>query len=305
MVASVMTTQQTSDGPLHVDVSCIGNSQVKGELRQAFEQLPRSTREFDRFWPLFSSGNAREIPTNILVCGDLSSILRAYHSTARHQWVARIREARPYILAFIRTRADEASAGWVNDLVRTSDLRVSVCRFRPRARKWLNTCVDQAVSSLDPESVLEVRYSRADHSLWIEFGDGLSGSVRPSDLGFPDARELKLETASVGPHPTIVQVLDRAGSIIDIDGASIRALLDPRAARQIAEESERSSMELGQRFRTQRTRLGVTQAQLAERSGLDQAIISKLESGKHQPRWDTIERYAKGLGVRPEVLLGS
>lgn len=297
-----MENDLISRDTLNVDVSSVANSRVRHELRAALDRLSRETRETDHFWPLFSDGGPRSVPANMLVCADLSHIVRSYQAMERYHWIARIRETRPFILAFIRTQRDEQYVRWADELVRSSDLRVSVCHFR-RSQSWLSDCLDGAVTSLDPESVLEIRYSRSDSSLWIEFGDGLSGSVRPSDLGFDDPGELRLETAAIGPHPSMVQVLDRAGSVIDIDSGSIRALLDPPFARKIAVEAQASSLNLGERVRAQRLRRGVTQAQLAERTGLDQAILSKLERGKHQPRWDTIQRYAQGLELSPEALL--
>ena len=229
--------------------------------------------------------------------------MRAYTSTQKYRWIAAIRETRPHILAFVRTKADHFYAPWVDDLVRTSDLRVSVCRYSRGSRASLANCVNEAVSSLDPESILDVRYSRSDHSLWIAFGDGLSGSVRPGEIGFDDPLELSLETATVAPYHSGVQVLDRAGEVVDIDGGSLRAVLDGAFARKIVLQAESSDRQIGERLKGRRQKAGVTQVQLAERSGLDQAIISKLERGKHQPRWDTIQRYANGLGVAPESLL--
>jgi DNA-binding XRE family transcriptional regulator len=288
---------------LHVDVSRIGNSQVRNALRDTFHHLGYRYSEFDAFWPLFANGQAQRIPANALVCGDLSHIVRAYTSTQKHRWIAAIRETRPHILAFVRTKADRFYASWVDDLVRTSDLRVSVCRYSQGARGSLANCVNEAVTSLEPESILDVRYSRADQSLWIAFGDGLSGSVQPGEIGFADPGELCLETATVAPYHAGVQVLDRDGHVVDIDGGSLRAVLDGAFARKIVLQAESSNREIGERLKGRRLKAGVTQVQLAERSGLDQAIISKLERGRHQPRWDTIQRYANGLGLAPENLL--
>ncbi|OLT37680.1 hypothetical protein BJF79_29240 [Actinomadura sp. CNU-125] len=44
--------------------------------------------------------------------------------------------------------------------------------------------------------------------------------------------------------------------------------------------------------------LGLTQARLAELSGLDQPTISRLESGARIPPLPVLERVAEALGVR-------
>ena len=45
-----------------------------------------------------------------------------------------------------------------------------------------------------------------------------------------------------------------------------------------------------------RRQLGMTQYQLADKSGLAQSYISDLESGAIDPRWSTIYRVVSGLG---------
>ncbi len=49
--------------------------------------------------------------------------------------------------------------------------------------------------------------------------------------------------------------------------------------------------------------LGLTQQELSERSGLDQASISDIENGDANPTARTIGRLAAGLGVDASVLL--
>lgn len=49
---------------------------------------------------------------------------------------------------------------------------------------------------------------------------------------------------------------------------------------------------------------GLTQAQLAQRAGTSQTIISTLESGSHMPRLITLMRIAEALGTSFEIRLG-
>ena len=48
----------------------------------------------------------------------------------------------------------------------------------------------------------------------------------------------------------------------------------------------------------------LTQGELAERSGLTVATISRLENGRRRPHLSTVRRLAEALGVRPEKLVG-
>jgi DNA-binding XRE family transcriptional regulator len=298
-----MSNALAVEDTLHLDVSSVRSADARQVVRDAFEALGQAYHEIDGFGSSFSSG--AHVPKHSLVCADLSSVVRLYSSAERLDWTGMIREVQPYILALIRTKRDESYLEWVDDLVRASDLRFSVCRFQAHADKQLRQCLAHAVSSLGPESILDVRYSRADDALWLEFGDGFSGTVRASDLGYEEADGLRLETAAVTAYRTAVQVFNRAGDIVDIDSEALRALLDERFALAAKIEAETASRIIGERLREERKRLGVSQTELSRRSGLDQAIISKIERGHHQPRWNTIERYARGLGTKPDLLLGS
>ena len=54
---------------------------------------------------------------------------------------------------------------------------------------------------------------------------------------------------------------------------------------------------IGERIKTLRKRAGLTQERLAERVGLDARHLSRLETGKHFPTLDSLERIAEVLGV--------
>ena len=46
---------------------------------------------------------------------------------------------------------------------------------------------------------------------------------------------------------------------------------------------------------------GLTQKKLSERTGIAQSDISKLESGNGNPSLRTLERLAKGMGMRVQI----
>jgi transcriptional regulator with XRE-family HTH domain len=53
-----------------------------------------------------------------------------------------------------------------------------------------------------------------------------------------------------------------------------------------------------------RLRLGLSQKDIAERTGLTQQAVSKFETGLSLPRWPTLEKYAAVYGVTVEQMLG-
>ena len=62
----------------------------------------------------------------------------------------------------------------------------------------------------------------------------------------------------------------------------------------------RSHFRLGRRLAQRRLELGLSQQSLAARTGLQQAEISRIESGAGNPTFDTLETLSSGLNGRLE-----
>ena len=60
---------------------------------------------------------------------------------------------------------------------------------------------------------------------------------------------------------------------------------------------------LGQNLRFARHRLGLTQEQVAERSGVHATEVSRIEGGRRDPKVSTLERLAAAVEVPPGRLL--
>ena len=87
------------------------------------------------------------------------------------------------------------------------------------------------------------------------------------------------------------------------DDFLVRETTQPRieyAAVRLAEKNEQLSFawraKLGDSLTRRRKEAGLTQQQLAEKTGIDQAAISRIESGKGNPTLSTLEALAKGVG---------
>jgi transcriptional regulator with XRE-family HTH domain len=60
------------------------------------------------------------------------------------------------------------------------------------------------------------------------------------------------------------------------------------------------------RLKEIRNKKGITQDQLAAKSGIDQTTISAIERGIiMNPTWDTVKRLSSALRVKPEILCES
>jgi transcriptional regulator with XRE-family HTH domain len=58
-------------------------------------------------------------------------------------------------------------------------------------------------------------------------------------------------------------------------------------------------------MRLRRAELGITQADLAEQSGMDRSYIGQVERGERNPTLDIAGRIAEGLDAKPSALLAS
>lgn len=78
-------------------------------------------------------------------------------------------------------------------------------------------------------------------------------------------------------------------------------LTDPewRASYEDADATRQAARALARARRA----MGLSQTELAERSGTAQAVISRIERGAVSPSLDTLSKIAKGLGMRPIVFL--
>ena len=61
--------------------------------------------------------------------------------------------------------------------------------------------------------------------------------------------------------------------------------------------------DLGKNLRSARKRLGLTQEQVAERSGVQAGEVSRIERGKRDPQVSTLEKLAAAVEVAPGRLL--
>lgn len=77
-------------------------------------------------------------------------------------------------------------------------------------------------------------------------------------------------------------------TIQDIDGIEVQAI--KQKARMVSEISRR------------RRWLGLTQAEVADRAGLKQSQIARLEGSAQIPRFDTLQKVACVLGLRFELV---
>lgn len=61
---------------------------------------------------------------------------------------------------------------------------------------------------------------------------------------------------------------------------------------------------IGEMIHKRRQELGMSQAELARRSGLTAAAISQFEAGTRRPRYDALRKLSRALGVSLDYIAG-
>lgn len=61
--------------------------------------------------------------------------------------------------------------------------------------------------------------------------------------------------------------------------------------------------QMAAKLKALRERRGLTQEQLAEKSGVSRTYLARLETGRQDPTLSTLEKLAKALGVKVGRLL--
>jgi len=289
-----------------VDFSRVGDRNVRAALERAMRELGYRSRRFRGLWSALESGDLSDLPAGLVVIADLIRMEEAFSNTREGIWRTFVRRTHPLLMALVRGRPDAGQAGRVDELVRASESRLRVYTVSRFPGPSLKEQVAEVLEHTDPEAVIEVRYSEMEKLLWVEFADGFKRPVHWSAFGLESVRPtLRPETIRVGLHAETLEVLDTRGGTFEIDAAAVRAVVDPRWEERQHAVSEPATLGLGNRLRQRRERNGLTQEELAKRTGLTQEMISNLERGKHQPRLDTLEKYARGLGLSVQALLGT
>lgn len=78
-------------------------------------------------------------------------------------------------------------------------------------------------------------------------------------------------------------------------------LKDPHTLREY--EALAEEFEVARELIAARARVGLTQADVAERMGTTQSVVARIESGRRQPSMRTVQRYAQAIGCRAVVRL--
>lgn len=151
-----------------------------------------------------------------------------------------------------------------------------------RMKKWDNPRF-QRIAAVKVESP----------NIFVHFEDGAvaeieSNKILPSDIHHPQWEGLRFN-----PHELIVPA---ENGNFEISWSTIRVLSDAEYSAHIAKAAEEQARKIGQRLKELRTKRGMKSKELAERAGITPQSLSRIENGKHDVVFKTLQKILGAMG---------
>ena len=157
----------------------------------------------------------------------------------------------------------------------------------------ITTLVKNADRMMSSASVL-------DEGIELTFVDGCSGLIPFSDL--PEVSAGGLEDLEL-PTPYEVILITAGGDRSEIPWDFARHYCDPTYRPRIEAQARLAREDLGSRIRERRETARFTQMELSSRAGIGRVTLTRIETGEHSPRTETLTAIARALGVEVEDLI--
>ena len=127
------------------------------------------------------------------------------------------------------------------------------------------------------------------------FSDGNAVLVERDHIEEDDGTDI--EEISLEDEATRAVLTLESGSTIELTAATVARKSLLAGANNGATNGQVDGVKLGQRIRELRLAAGLTQAELARRTGIHRPNIARVEAGRHTPSLETIARLANAIGV--------
>lgn len=158
-------------------------------------------------------------------------------------------------------------------------------------------------ASDERERVKEARFFALDAVLCLRFADGLERAVRWVDLPFARRLDFSPALANVGSGGECVSLIDEAGRQIEVSAGSLRAALDEEYRLRLVSADDGERRLVAERIRAVRESADLSQLELSRRSGIAQESLSRIETGRRDPRLGTLQKLARGMGMSLDQLM--
>jgi DNA-binding Xre family transcriptional regulator len=135
---------------------------------------------------------------------------------------------------------------------------------------------------------------KVDHpNIFVHFEDGTvakieSGKILPPDIHHPQWERLSFNSYEL--------VLPAENGNFEIPWSTIRVLSDAEYSAYMAKVAEEQARKIGHRLKELRTRRGMKSKELAARAGITPQSLSRIENGKHDVVFKTLQKILGAMG---------
>jgi DNA-binding Xre family transcriptional regulator len=133
---------------------------------------------------------------------------------------------------------------------------------------------------------------RADQIV-TRFEDGSCASVDAQRVLPPHARQAYRDRMTFNSYEIVVPSADGE---VEIPWSTIRALTDKAYSSHLAAAAEQQARQIGLRIKELRQARGLTGKDLAERAGIAPQSLSRIEHGRHDVVFTTLQRILAAMG---------
>jgi DNA-binding Xre family transcriptional regulator len=135
---------------------------------------------------------------------------------------------------------------------------------------------------------------KADHNnLVVHFEDGAEAKIEIRKILPLDINQPRLDRLHFNPYEII---LPTENGEIEISWSTIRALSDAEYSAHLSKVAEEQAKNIGRRLRELRKRRGMKSKELAERAGITPQSLSRIENGKHDIAFSTLQKLLGAMG---------
>jgi len=138
-----------------------------------------------------------------------------------------------------------------------------------------------------------VSASYRDGRLVVLFEDGTWVDLQAEPVLPPDARGAQWERLSVSPLEITVPT---EGGDVEIPWSTVRALTDRQYSAHLADAAGDEARQIGQRIRALRESRNLASKDLAVRAGITPQSLSRIELGRHDVVFTTLQRILAAMG---------
>jgi DNA-binding Xre family transcriptional regulator len=138
-----------------------------------------------------------------------------------------------------------------------------------------------------------VSVERCGDQLLVRFEDDARVSIEAQRVLPPETRDVDWDSITFNPYEIIVPTI---GGQVEVPWSTVRALTDGEYGAHLASAAEEQARQIGRRIKALRKSRKLTSKELAERAGITPQSLSRIEHGRHDVVFTTLQRILAAMG---------